>query len=122
MRHAERAWNFAIWANFIYRFRRSGDAPGLNFAVFATLRVGMLEAGPKPVHGCEGQVQTELGGWHKNANERREDFVQPSNCPTQAKPRLNVPPILRTMEDQTWRQLIWLEPGSSARRLRSTSF
>ena len=26
-----------------------------------------------------------MNGQHENANERREDFVQRSNCPTQAK-------------------------------------
>src|SRR6266446_9368811 len=29
--------------------------------------------------------RSSRSGRHENANERREDFVQPSNCPTQAK-------------------------------------
>ena len=35
--------------------------------------------------GAEGSVEIESEWTPENANERREDFVQPSNCPTQAK-------------------------------------
>ena len=35
--------------------------------------------------GAEGSVETESEWTPENANARREDFVQPSNCPTQAK-------------------------------------
>ncbi len=53
--------------------------PILNFAFFAKFRVGMLEAGPKPA---------TPNGQHENANQRRKDFVQLSNFPTQSKSRL----------------------------------
>jgi putative transposase len=35
--------------------------------------------------GAEGGVEIESEWTPENANARREDFVQPSNCPTQAK-------------------------------------
>jgi hypothetical protein len=38
--------------------------------------------------GAEGRVELVSEWKHENANERREHFVPPSNCPTQAKTRL----------------------------------
>src|ERR1035437_8927328 len=52
--------------------RRTGSG-----AVFVTTQLGVRDGS-----------RSSQNGRHENANERREDFVQRWNCPTQAKTRL----------------------------------
>jgi REP element-mobilizing transposase RayT len=45
--------------------------------------------------GCEGRSRSSRNGRRENANQLREDSAQPSNCPTQAKTRLESATRLR---------------------------